>query len=61
MVDQFKPGDIVKLKSGGPAMTVTQIVTTDRGRLQVWCKWFDDNRLTENFFPPEALEPTPAS
>ena len=33
----FKPGDVVQLKSGGPAMTVGGRVAEDSIR----CHWFD--------------------
>lgn len=36
MADQFKPGDTVILKSGGPMMTVTEVEGT-----RVFCEWFD--------------------
>ena len=39
MADDFKPGDTVMLKSGGPHMTVTK-VDGDR----VWCEWFDEKK-----------------
>ncbi len=35
MVDGFKPGDVVQLKSGGPRMTVSSI---REGR--IICEWF---------------------
>jgi uncharacterized protein YodC (DUF2158 family) len=48
----FKVGDIVRLKSGGPKMTVTKVVG-DR----IHCEWFnDDNKVDFKVFPPEALE-----
>lgn len=38
---EFAPGDVVRLKSGGPAMTIERI-----GRDRCICKWFDaDLRL----------------
>jgi len=37
-MDEFKNGDIVKLKSGGPKMTVYQVL---RGNVD--CTWFDEN------------------
>ena len=42
----FTPGDVVRLKSGGPKMTVLE----SDGE-QVQCKWFDRNGKlhTENF------------
>jgi uncharacterized protein YodC (DUF2158 family) len=42
MADQFKPGDVVMLKSGGPQMTVTE-VDGDR----TFCQWFDEKRAAQ--------------
>jgi len=45
---QFKPGETVKLKSGGPLMTV---VSVEDGGESVWCEWFDQkgNRQAASF------------
>ena len=53
--EQFKPGDVVKLKSGSPKMTVTSV--GDRlGTLSVWCSWFDEKNKPQNeVFPVEAV------
>ena len=52
---EFVKGDTVRLKSGGPIMTVTNI--GDRmGELAVWCMWFEKMKKMEDTFPPEALE-----
>lgn len=42
----FKPGDIVRLKSGGPLMTVTTIVGWDTN-----CTWFPVTALELYAFP----------
>ncbi len=53
--ETFKVGDVVKLKSGGPKMTVT--VVGDRlGTATVWCTWFDGTKKFDGDFPPSALE-----
>ena len=51
MGNQFNPGDLVKLKSGGPTMTVEQVRTDLAGKLQ--CVWFKgtDGPHTGIFFP----------
>jgi uncharacterized protein YodC (DUF2158 family) len=55
MADQFKIGDTVKLKSGGPLMTVEQ--SGDYlGEPRVWCVWFAKDEKKDATFPPEALE-----
>lgn len=56
MPDTFEIGDTVVLKSGGPIMTVTA-VGDRKGRLNVWCSWFDrdDNEKT-GIFPVDAVK-----
>jgi uncharacterized protein YodC (DUF2158 family) len=50
----FKVGDIVKLKSGGPDMTVRVVpggaVTT------YTCQWFAGKKLEQGSFPGDSLE-----
>ncbi len=47
-------GDVVRLKSGGPAMTV-EVVVSDQ---MVACCWFDGARRLSAMFRIEMLEPT---
>lgn len=47
----FEPGDVVKIKSGGPPMTVSREMT---GGLLV-CYWMADNKLLSSAFPATAL------
>ena len=48
----FKTGDVVRLKSGSPKMTVH---TSDTGAVS--CQWFDRNGKTQkDSFPPDMLE-----
>lgn len=51
---QFKAGDVVRLKSGGPRMTVSAVETAPTGRVQYVCEWFDVDlkRLSAIFTPP---------
>jgi uncharacterized protein YodC (DUF2158 family) len=53
----FKVGDVVKLKSGGPLMTITG-TSIGPGRPTLFtCNWFDkDNREQAASYPAEALE-----
>lgn len=46
MADQFKPGDVVALKSGGPLMTVG----SKRDGAKVWCEWFDGKSTQARYF-----------
>jgi uncharacterized protein YodC (DUF2158 family) len=61
MENEFKAGDLVQLKSGGPIMTVEQVGKT--AMLQedgVWCVWFErvgSKQVAEReTFPPVVLE-----
>lgn len=57
MSEQFKTGDVVQLKSGGPKMTVSQAgKAAMTGKLSVWCDWFDGTKKMEGTFPPESLK-----
>ena len=37
----FKVGDVVRLKSGGAAMTVSKLFKSPEGREMVQCTWLD--------------------
>jgi len=51
----YQPGDIVRLKSGGPNMTVQ---STSNDRENVWCVWFDaKGEHNRQMFNPLSLEP----
>ena len=58
---QFQPGDVVQLKSGGPAMTVGGKVAEDSIR----CHWFDGATAMTEIFPTAAIRlyegPKPAA
>lgn len=53
-MDNFKPGDEVVLKSGGPRMTVDRL--TERS---VVCKWFVSTTLQTGTFSADALQSAP--
>jgi uncharacterized protein YodC (DUF2158 family) len=38
----FNVGDVVKLRSGGPDMTVENAGADEMNRPTVWCAWFDN-------------------
>ena len=46
----FKDGDVVRLKSGGPKMTVSEVSGSDCN-----CQWFDEKKLLFGYFNSEAL------
>jgi len=50
MADDFRSGDLVQLKSGGPMMTVEEVRQESKGT-RVWCTWFDHQhkRMTDDF------------
>lgn len=54
METKFGVGDIVKLKSGGPGMTVRQ-VPRDGARTYT-CQWFAGKKLEQGQFPEGSLE-----
>ncbi|TPE60543.1 DUF2158 domain-containing protein [Sandaracinobacter neustonicus] len=52
----FKPGDTVQLKSGGPIMTIDQIGTrSGRPESAAWCQWFEKTKLETGVFPLTSL------
>jgi uncharacterized protein YodC (DUF2158 family) len=52
----FRIGDVVKLKSGGPLMTVTNPGSTTGEHAVVSCSWFDGTTPHASVFPPDTLE-----
>ena len=56
MAPAFNPGDTVRLKSGGPVMTVVEFASFS-GSEGYRCRWFDDkHKLTEDVFTEAELE-----
>lgn len=55
MAGRFKPGDIVELKSGGPAMTVERIHEGSDGTIY-YCSWFAGAKDNSRGFREEALD-----
>lgn len=60
-MSQFNVGDTVRLKSGGPIMTVarlTQVADKEiAGGISVRCQWFVNQDVRESSFHPDTLEP----
>lgn len=46
--NEFKPGDVVRLKSGGPNMTVTSVGEDFGGTMSVFVTWFDDKQKPQS-------------
>lgn len=40
MANVYKPGDVVQLKSGGPAMTVSEVIHPASKEVKYVCHWF---------------------
>lgn len=59
MKNKYVVGDIVRLKSGGPEMTVRVAPDTPNGYYD--CQWFAGKKLESGRFPGEALEPVKPS
>jgi uncharacterized protein YodC (DUF2158 family) len=53
---EIKGGSVVKLKSGGPKMTV-EAVFFDGSRICVRCSWIDDTKRISQAFELDTLEP----
>jgi uncharacterized protein YodC (DUF2158 family) len=54
MASEIKAGDTVKLKSGGPTMTVAKLKEW-KGVMEARCEWFDGNQNKEGSFPLSSL------
>ena len=66
MSDKFKPGAVVRLKSGGPNMTVVKFGSFSMGTKEGYlCKWFGPkNTLPDEVFSEaewESVEERPAA
>jgi uncharacterized protein YodC (DUF2158 family) len=50
MSQELRIGDTVRIKSGGPLMTVTNTGEIELGPegIHVWCTWFNDKKQPEN-------------
>jgi uncharacterized protein YodC (DUF2158 family) len=55
----YSLGDIVKLKSGGPDMTVKEVISSMSGVFggNYRCQWFAGKKLDMGVFPQESLLP----
>jgi uncharacterized protein YodC (DUF2158 family) len=55
MSDEFKPGDVVALKSGGPRMTIKFIENGEAS-----CTWFEGGKLSHASFGLEMIQTPPS-
>lgn len=51
MSNQFKAGDVVRLNSGGPIMTIQEVEGD-----QVFCVWFDKTKQMHGRFPAVTIK-----
>jgi len=56
MSQKFKTGDVVRLKSGGPDMTVKEMGNQTFNLGQYVCQWFGGKKLEQGHFMPDSLE-----
>lgn len=54
---RFQVGEVVKLKSGGPEMTVEESLEESFGDASYRCQWFAGKKLESGVFPEAGLEP----
>ena len=52
----FKVGDTVRLKSGGPLMTVTGIGNDRNKEQMIWTSWFVNNKEDKGHYPASSLD-----
>jgi len=53
-VGKFETGDVVRLKSGGPKMTVQEITQDEDEYIE--CIWFEEGNKMMDTFHPDTLE-----
>lgn len=64
MANVYQVGETVKLKAGGPDMSVKQIhgPTAHNGEVTTYrCQWFAGKKLEEGVFPGDSLQAVPAA
>jgi len=56
-MSDFKAGDVVRLKSGGPPMTIDNVVNDEfSGDRIASCTWFDGKDIIHDIFNVALLE-----
>lgn len=54
----FKVGEIVRLNSGGPDMTIDEVTIYENGVICVVCKWFTNGELKAQSFSVKSIMPS---
>ena len=57
MSRSFKIGDLVRIKSGGPMMVVTEVGENQDGKPIVTCTWVDEDKPEVGTFPADTVKP----
>jgi uncharacterized protein YodC (DUF2158 family) len=60
MAETFNVGDVVRLKSGGPKMTVRHVGADPGGTPILFCEWFADNDVRKHEFVADTVAKVPA-
>lgn len=55
MADKYAVGDVVKLNSDGPDMTVNDVPSSNRFKKYI-CQWFAGKKLEQGNFEEDQLE-----
>ena len=53
-MEQFNIGDTVRMKAGGPKMTVIYVGDDPTDMMQ--CRWYDGKKFQTELFPPDSLK-----
>ena len=56
MANEIKVASVVKLKSGGPKMTVEAVFRDVSKEMYVQCSWFEKDKRVEGRFRLDAVE-----
>lgn len=58
MAAKFSLGDVVQLKSGGPAMTISEVMMEgNKFKGKYRCKWFKGASIEISVFEEDILQP----
>lgn len=61
LMSEFKIGEVIRLKSGGPRMTINYVPRQGKPVVLFYeANWFtDDGKLQHGYFSPETIEAAP--